>query len=229
MRVVTVTVVLGLLIPSLARATTCQVGTLQSYIDLGSAGCSIEDKTVSGFLDLGVFGGGTPIAPGHVTVTPISTSGNPGLTFDFGVTAGAGEFLQSLFAFSVAVLPAGGAIEAVSLELLGSTVAPDGANTAILCLGTTDPACPTPATILFDIGSDSLLSETLSLLPLAAFDLLFDVGVDGGPSGSASLSGITIRFQESSGGTAPEPAIGIPLGAVLLTLSLMRRRSRRTK
>jgi hypothetical protein len=230
MRAVTVTLALGLLTPSLARATTCQVGTLQSYIDLGSAGCSIEDKNVSGFLDLGVIGGATPIVPGNITVTPISTPGNPGLTFDFGATASAGEFLQSLFAFSVVVLPGGGALEAVSLELLGSEVERDGVNTALLCAGTTDPACPTPdIMILFDIGSDFELSGTLALLSLGALDLVLDVGVDAGISGSASLSAATIRFQEGSGGAVPEPAVGIPFGAALLTLGLVRRRSRRTK
>jgi len=85
-----VTVFSGLCLPSLAQATPCQVGSLQSYFDLGSGGCTIEDKTVSGFVDLGFIGDAVQILPGSIMVTPISTPGNPGLTFDFGVTAGPG-------------------------------------------------------------------------------------------------------------------------------------------
>jgi hypothetical protein len=228
MRYLAVTAVLAFL-PSFARATPCQVGTLQSYIDLGPGGCSIEDKTVSGFVDLGASGGATPILPAAVDVTPLTTPGNPGLTFDFGVSVTAGDFLGSLFSFSVALLPGGMPIEAVSLSMSGSAVTNDGVNTAILCLGTTDPACPTPDPILlFDIGDDSLLVDMRTFPPAAALDLLLDVVVDAGLAGSASLSSATIRFQEQVS-AVPEPALGIPLGAGLLALGLRRRRARRAE
>ena len=226
MRYLTVTVVLAAFLPSLAQATPCQVGTLQSYIDLGSGGCSIEDKTVSAFVDLGVLGSATPIVPNDITVTPLSTPGNPGLTLDFGATAGPGDLLESLFAFSVAILPGGNPIQAVSLSLLGSEVVPDGVNTAILCLGTTDPACPTPDPILlFDIGDDSQLVDTRTLSPAANLDLVLDVVVDGGLFGGAALSSATLRFLEVA--AVPEPAIGFLLGAGLLALDRIRRRTAR--
>lgn len=230
MRLLPVTVVLGLFLPSLARATPCQVGTLQSYMDLAS-GCDIEDKTVFGFVDLGVIGGATAIPPGDILVTPLSTPGNPGLTLDFGASAGPSDLLESLFAFSVAVLPGGMPIDGVTLSLLGSQVEPDGVNTALLCLGTTDPACPTLETILlFDIGVDSELAGARAVAGLTTLDLLLDVVVDGGTGGSASLSSATIRFQEQAGvATVPEPALGLPLGLGLLALGLVRRSWRRAK
>jgi len=226
MRALTVAVGFAVFPCSVVHATTCQVGSLQAYIDLGGAGCSIEDKTVSGFLDLGVLGGATPILPADIMVTPLPTPGNPGLSFDFGVTASAGGLLESLFAFSVAVLPGGMPIEAVGLSLFGSEVAPDGVNTALLCLGTTDPACPTPDPILlFDIGLDSLLTDMRAFPPVATLDLVSDIVVDGGLFGGASLSSATLRFQEVT--VVPEPTVWLP--ATLLALSLIRRRSRPAK
>ncbi|MGH9318270.1 MAG: PEP-CTERM sorting domain-containing protein [Vicinamibacteria bacterium] len=224
MRSLPVTVVLALF-PSLVHAIPCQVGSLQSYIDLGGGGCSIEDKLFSSFLDLGVVGDAASIVPADILVIPLSTPGNPGLTFDLGVSATAGELLQSLFSFSVVVLPGGFPIQAVSSSLSGSRVAPDGANTALFCLGTNDPTCPAPDTILlFDIGIDSLLSDSRSLASVAALDLVVDVVVDGGLSGSGSLSSATIRFREVS--AVPEPATWLSVGVSLLALSRVRRQRR---
>ncbi len=226
MRALAVAFLLAVIPSSLTEATPCLPGSLQSYIDLGSGGCSIEDKTVFGFLDLGILGGAIPILPSDVAVTPIETPGEPGLTFDFGVSAGPGEFFQALFAFSVAVDPGGMPIGAVSLSLGGSAVDPDGANSALLCIGTLDPACPTPDTvILFDIGVDSLLSDSRAFAPLAALDLVADIVVDAGLSGSATLSSATLRFQEIR--VVPEPVLSIPLAAGLLALTRIRRRGKR--
>lgn len=226
MRAFSVAVVLAVFPCSMIQATTCEVGSLQSYIDLGVAGCEIEDKTVLGFFDLGVLGGATAILPAEILVTPLATPGNPGLTFDFGVAAAAGDLLESLFAFSVAVLPGGQPIEAVSLSLSGSDVVEDGVNTALLCLGTTDPACPTPDPILlFDIGVDSLLADMRAFPPVTALDLVSDIVVDGGLSGSASLMSATILFHETTG--VPEPTLSLPVA--LLALGLIHRRSQRTR
>jgi hypothetical protein len=224
MRALSVAVALAFFPCSLVYATPCQVGSLQSYIDLGGGGCSIEDKTFSGFLDFGALGFATPILPADITVTPLPTPGNPGLTFDFGATASAGDLLQSLFAFSVAVLPGGMPIEAVSLSLLGSDVVPDGVNTALACLGTLDPSCPADVILLFDIGTDSELNGLLALPPAATLDLVMDVVVDGGLAGSAALSSATIRFQEAT--AVPEPTLLLSFGAGLLALGVIRRSRR---
>jgi hypothetical protein len=224
MRLLPLTVLLALIPGSLVDAAPCVFGSLEDYIALGGGGCEIEDKTVSGFLDLGVPGSATPILPADIQVTPLLTPGNPGLTFGFGVTAGAGGMLESLFAFSVAVLPGGLGIEAVSLSLLGSVVVPFGANTALLCFGTTDPGCPTPDPILlFDVGFDSLLTDSREFPPVMTLDLLSDIVVDGGLDGSASLSSATIRFREVAAAPVPEPVLWLPVGAVLFALGLIGR------
>jgi hypothetical protein len=223
MRALIVAFLLNVISVSSVLATPCQIGSFQSYIDLGSVGCTLEDKTVFGFTDLGVLGSAVPLL-GAATVTPIVDPGNPGLTFNFGAEAGPGSLLQALFAFSVAIDPGGLPITAVSLFLDGSTVEPDGVNTALLCLGTTDPGCPTPDPILlFDIGIDALLSDSRALPSVAALDLLADVVVDGGLAGGASLTSVTLRFLEVQ--VVPEPPLVVPLIASFLAVVRMSRRA----
>jgi hypothetical protein len=224
MRVLAIAFLLAVIPSSLAQATPCQIGSFQSYVDLGVGGCMLEDKTVFGFADLGVLGPASPVLAG-VTVTPIADPGNPGLVFNFDAAAGPGELLQALFAFSVSVDPGGMPITAVSLSLEGSTVDLDGVNTALLCLGTTDPACPTlDPILLFDIGIDSLLSDSRALPSVTSLDLLTDVVVDGGLAGSASLTSATLRFLEVQ--VVPEPSILVPVIAGLIALGRIRLRAK---
>jgi hypothetical protein len=222
MRALIAACLLTLVPVSSVMATPCQIGSFPSYVALGSGGCTIEDKTVFGFTDFGVLGSAIPMLATTV-VTPIPHSGNPGLLFDFGASAGPGELLQALFAFSVSVDPGGNPISSVSLSLASSSAIPDGVNTAILCLGTLDPACPTPdPIILFDIGIEDELDGARALPLVTDLDLVADVVVDGGTAGSANLSSMTLRFLEVQ--VVPEPPLVVPLIASLLALV---RRSRR--
>jgi len=64
----------------LGVAASCSSGSLAAYVALGSTGCTIGGNTLSKFTILTGFSGGTPIAPGSVTINPMGTTFAPGLT-----------------------------------------------------------------------------------------------------------------------------------------------------
>lgn len=221
MRLAWIVVLVACVFSSMSFASTCLPGSLQDYIDLGSGGCVVDDLTFFNFQDLGVIVGATPIDPADILVNPLSTPGNSGLSFDFsGLGAGAGQFLQSLFGFSVSAT--GAPITGVSQSMSGAVATGDAAVTSLLCIGTADPACPTPDTIaLLAIDGFSILSGSLGLSPVSTLDFVGDIGIDGGLGGNASLSNVEMRFQ-----AIPEPALWLPLASLLLTLSVIRRKRR---
>jgi hypothetical protein len=78
-------------------------GTLQSYVGLGTTGCSVGDKIFSNFTDAFTTGHGTLNSnnPGNpvstaIYVTPLSTSGNYGLAFTYFNTQSSVAFDQNL-------------------------------------------------------------------------------------------------------------------------------------
>ena len=68
-----------LLCSRFASADACLPGNLQGYIDLGPAGCQIDDKTFFNFDAPTPFP--TTYGASDVQITPIATSFNPGLEF----------------------------------------------------------------------------------------------------------------------------------------------------
>ena len=181
-----------------AAPIPCISATLASYTAL-SMGCSIGSTVFTGF---GAFASvGTAIDPATVAVTPIFAGIDRGFRFDLNQTAGAGETFGILIGYSVT--GAGGG----SIELNGSSVTPDGVNTGVLnaCAGDYDASGPTGCTgaesfgIAFDDGSSSQSLASLDL-PTGSFDMFADIVIDGGLSGSASLTSATV-LQE-----VPEPA-----------------------
>jgi hypothetical protein len=107
----------------------------------------------------------------------------------------------------------------VSALLTGSNVTGDGAVTSIVDLGAIASTL-----ILFDVGLDALLTDSRTFSPVATLNVSTDIGVDGGPTGSAQLSSFTIRFTE-----VPEPATLMPVGAAMVALTLLRRHRRHSR
>jgi len=101
-------VALLLAMRSTGSASACIVGTLSSYLALGTAGCTIDGKT---FTDFGYSGAGTfPIPASEITVTPCPSSrcsstgvssNEEGLVFTAAWQVGPGQTLDSLIGFTV--------------------------------------------------------------------------------------------------------------------------------
>ncbi len=198
-----------------AAPIPCISSTLASYTALGM-GCSIDSTVFTGFIALPSFG--AAIDPASVAVTPIFAGINRGFRFDLNQAAGAGQAFGILIGYSVT--GAGGG----SIELNGSSVTPDGVNTGILnaCAGDYDASGPTGCTgaesfgIAFDDGSSSQVLASLGL-PTGSFDVFADIVIDGGLSGSASLTSATV-LQE-----VPEPAAWLAMLTGLASFAGIRR------
>jgi hypothetical protein len=212
---------------ALTAPVECSPGSLQSYFDLSSEGCSIDDKVIFGFAPLVLVANAEEIDPGSIFVTPLTTALQPGFRFDINGSADAGELLQSRLVFIVSVNPGGGPIARVRTGLDGSAATGDGNVTGVtdLCLGgeffSDVGSCPTATDtlIVFNAGFDALLQESRGLSPVTTLGVINDIALDGGSSGSAGLSSFTIRFQE-----VPEPATFVPVIASLLALTFLRHR-----
>jgi hypothetical protein len=218
-------------------AAPCVSGTLTAYLGLGSPGCDIGTVTFSDFQLPEVLPDATPIDPGGVSVTPL-TSGAPGLAFTLGTaaTAGANQLLEILIAFRAA-----GTSDALfrgnSLALLGdSEVSGDGAITVVedKCLGGVFASPPTGCSaiplnlVVFDVEGASDRTESASFSPVAALAAVADLVIDGGPDGSAFLGaggGTALRFNLT--GQVPEPSAISLVTIALLALgsAVMRRRT----
>jgi hypothetical protein len=204
----------------------CSPGTFQDYIDLGSTGCTIGTSTFFDFRPGLLSTGATEIAPGSIAVTPFGGPSNPGFDFAVNATAGPGELLEAMLAYSAT----GGGFVNATLAMSGSFAAPDGAVTVVedLCLGGTffpfEPSGCTgvPLTlIVFDIGIDRDTSEGAQFAAVGLLDVFKDIVVDGGLSGSGQLGSASNQF------VVPEPATFLPAGAAILAFGLLVRHRRR--
>jgi len=199
-----------------AEAIECtdnSLKTFQDYIKLGNAGCTIDDKTFSGFF-YGLVGVGSGPTAAQINVTPLTTARNPGFTFTS--KPGLGGWTGSLafvLGFNAAVAANGNAITDASLNM-NQYVVGNGAEltiTEFLCLGgtfqnqdftkcTTQPAGLT--SIATDVQPPTVSKSTAS----TTFQGTNMLGVDASGiltpnNSSVSLFQFTEQFSE-----VPEPS-----------------------
>lgn len=213
----------GCAVGSTAVAAPCTTDTLAAFDTAydGTSGCTIGGLALSDFsIEVAPGAGLVSIDPSTIALTPVAG----GLSIDAAnaVAAAAGELLGLRFGFRLT--PPAPAAFAGLLELGASSVAPDGAVTAIAFDGAT------PLATVFDIGIDSDHSEPLVLPVSSFFDIFVEITIDGGPSnagGSARLGPNLgrITFGRDGGSTVPEP--GTFALVVLALLALARRRAAR--
>lgn len=204
------------LLPPVSRAATvdCMAGDLQGYINLGADGCRVGTARFFDFFNAGPVGSATEVPANSVTVDPFGSSLTPGLNFGVNVTAGAGQLLQTRFGYSVEGILGAPLFNAL-LGMTGTTVAPDGAATAVqeLCPSAfvADLCSAGPQTaIVFDIGIDALLSTSVATPSPGTVYVLTDIVADGGTAGSAAIGSVSNQFT-----IVPEPG---PTGLVSLSL-----------
>jgi hypothetical protein len=219
-----------------AQAAPCVSASLDAYVGLGSVGCTVAGVTFADFSIVDPISPGVaPIAPGDVTLTPLSLSGEVGLALSSAtsVSATAGEILQLWFGFATTA-GVGTFFTGNSLALGPSIVEPDGAITIVedKCLGgsfaSPSAGCggtPLAPLSVFDIG---VLSETgadaVFGAPLSFFDVYVDVVIDGGLAGTATLGP---ELGQIRAALVPEPSAAwfVAAGLILLLCSRRFRRS----
>ncbi len=177
----------------LGVAASCGSGSLAAYVALGSTGCTIGGDTLSHFTILTGFSGGTPIAPGSVTLTPMGSTFAPGLTISTSQSASAGVPLEAIFTYDISGLP----YNSIATMLSGSAATVDGGVTGIVnfCEGG----------MFGPDGVDGCLSANGSLLTLdLAPDLDFMQNMDSATFSKVSSLAVTddLTFDPGLSGTA---------------------------
>ena len=204
-----------------ALASPCLPGTLEDYLLLGSTGCTVDSLLFADFALIDAPTGSEPFRA--IQITPSSLNTEHGLRFTpADASAGAGTFLDEVIGYTVTAL--GAPIVGAHVFLTGPAASGTGAVTAVdnLCLGGLfSPGgpigCPTAEATLIAVTIDgaSFPSDQTPFGPVAFVHAITDIGVDGGPDGTASLVAATSHFFV---GALPEPGMAALLLAALAAL-----------
>ena len=214
-------VILGLMLfaGGSAFAAPCATGSLEDFIGLGAAGCEFGVVTFSGFELVPGQNGATIISSTEVQITPGGSGFNPTLSFGFtNPTANASELLESIFRFSVSGSPLAGA----TLGLAGA-VTGDGLVTSVLnvCAGgffsglAPDICSGTAGVAITSLDANNQqLTDSTGPFFTSFFDVFVDLTLDGGPSGTATLTSSTLTIA-----AVPEPSAAYLLAAGMAVLA----------
>ena len=218
-----------LLLPAAALATPvtpavpCVVGSLSSYIALGSTGCQVGPLGVVNFSFAPLTGNNVTILAGDVTVTPIVTSPVFGLQFSSPeFTAAENDIVRYLLGYTWDP----GDIRSLD-DVLSDPPTPPGfakiTTDACIDAAFTDAVCPTSvATISVFDGIGTQLTASLTFAPPVG-----TVGINntidlegGGPAGSVTVNYFRNELTIPEPGTVLAGLIAVALAAFLRSKSL---------
>ena len=201
---------------ALATTTSCQSGSLASYL---VSGFSCQSGSLI-FTDFDYQG--TGLAAGSVNVTPLTAFDNEGFRFQgaWNVQSQNAVSTSEDSRIAYTVRHAGGTIDTLDLSF-GSSVAGTGVSsvTELFCLGSGVENCPhvnQGSVAVTNPGTG--FSNRAFFAGVGSVSVLKDINVTSGVHGSASIANVTDTFS------SPEPLSFVLLGTGLLGISLMRRR-----
>ena len=223
--------ILGMTVPILLLgsklfAAPCVIGSLESYVT-GAVSCSVGTVDFTNFTIESGQSGATPIDPANVLITPGGTPFQPLFLLTLNEAATAGELLELIFRVQAA-----GVLTASSVALNSPVVTGDGAVTAILdvCAGGTfagpgPTGCSGPQGTALAAALEGFNDNSgpVTFPPSSFFDIFYDVAIDGGLSGSASLASASLAV-DANAADVPEPTALVLVSCGLAALGLRRRR-----
>jgi hypothetical protein len=203
--------------------------TVQDYIDFGSSGCSIGDKTFSSFTFSGSASGtSTPLIASNVSVVPITNGGASGdeigLGFNSLWVANSNSFSDTVIQFTVTVI--GGGPQLISdASIVQSSGGFTGTGAATVSEGICGPVPCLTEVSAYTVNTQGTtkLSDHVVFTPTGTIRAVKDIGVAGGTNGTATLSYVEDTFSQTS---VPEPASIVLLGSVITGLCMLARRRR---
>jgi hypothetical protein len=211
----------------------CVDGTLAGYESLTS-GCTIDGVTFSDFT-FSSSGSTAPLpAASGIAVIPDTNTSDPGLEFTGPFAAAAGTDLDALIGFTISAA----SITSETLAMQGYGQSADGSVqvTESVCEGTLSGSggCsgPTASLDVFDNASGSVSADTVSFADTPTVEVVKNIIVQGGATGSAGVSVVYNTVPGAvgvvTGSMVPEPDSLITLGSgLVLTALLLRRRIRK--
>ena len=200
-----------------ASAAPCPTASLSAYQALGAAGCSIGSLTFADFM-VDPFPGrtATQIAPGSVFLTPLADGFS--LSSNGALFAGTNVLLGLRFLFDVSAPALTGGTVALGGQ---RSVSGDAAITALLSAGAAGDV------IAIAIEGFAETPASFASSARSRYDAFFELGIDGGTFGSASLGPLlaTVTFAAAP---IPEPSVAALslLGLVTVLVRSRRRRAR---
>lgn len=225
---IAVSIAEGVLAPVM-RGNACTVGSLSSYIALGSPGCTVAGLSFMdfGFSTISSTGSPTPVTAGAITITPTIVNQKVGLTYSSsGFDVSSGHAIQYLLAYTIDDPPI---IHGYELDMF--TDPPTFPGLVQIdsreCLGSAFSGSSCSGSTALNTVSDNGMSATHQNIeffsPVVTVGERTTITLDATSGGAASFT----RFDELA--TVPEPST-LPLmaGSVLflLTGSLLLRRVR---
>jgi hypothetical protein len=208
----------SLMLASTAMATTtsCQTGSLTSYL---ASGFSCQSGSLI-FSDFEYQGTGSDAS--SIIVKPLTASDDEGFQFQGGWSAHSVNRTSTSedSQITYTVQHPGGLIDTLSLAF-GSSVSGTGVSTVQerFCLGASFVSCPNAeqgSIVLTNPGA--MFSNRAFFAGVGTVSVTKEINVTSGVSGTASIANVTDTFS------SPEPLSFVLLGTGLLGIGLMRRR-----
>ncbi len=217
-----------------AAPIACPTGTVQDYTTtVNTAGGCIEDGLLfSQFQYLSSSSGtGLALPATAVALAPLVNAGGAGFGFQIsgGFAAGANSVSDGILQYRVATTNMLPLLSGLSLSFNGTFTGPGIAGVSELyCPGGTavPPAagCTGGLSDLFvqASGAITLLQTSATFADVNSLTVSKDIQVNGGTSGSATISSVTNQFQQAS--PVPEPSAFLLMGFGFAGLALLRPR-----